>query len=197
MKKIIYLTIIAALGGLYYRAWLNKPGALQNEFVGLDDIAEEFQSVTYSITDSIGLGDEIMKIWTPPERARPYLAAIDQAEKKHGLPKNLLARLLYQESRYRADIISGKKRSPAGAIGIAQFMPATAAEMGINPLDPWQSIDAAGRYLARLYGRFGNWPEALAAYNWGQGNVSRKGLGKAPQETRNYFAQILGDLGLA
>lgn len=137
-----------------------------------------------------------MSIWKPPTAAAPYLAAIATAEQKYGLPTNMLARLLYQESRFRQDIITGKTTSPAGALGIAQFMPATAKEFGINPLDPFQAIDAAGKYLARLYGRFGSWSEALASYNWGQGNVSRKGLASAPTETRNYFTQILRDLGL-
>lgn len=136
-------------------------------------------------------------LWTAPSAAAPYLSAIAAAEARYGLPDNLLARLLYQESRYRPDIITGKTKSPAGALGIAQFMPATAREFGINPLDPFQSIDAAGRYLAQLFKRFGNWDEALAAYNWGQGNVARKGLDSAPAETRNYFSQILTDIGLA
>lgn len=135
--------------------------------------------------------------WTPPAAAAPYLGAIQAAERAYGLPSMLLARLLYQESRYRPDIISGATRSSAGAVGIAQFMPATAAELGIDPRDPWSSIDAAGRYLAQLYRRFGDWALALAAYNWGQGNVARSGLAAAPAETRAYYSQILSDVGLA
>lgn len=148
-----------------------------------------------------GIGDSVTKtlstMWTPPKEAAPYLSAIRAAEQANGLPANMLARLLHQESRYRADIISGKTKSPVGAIGIAQFMPATAKEFGINPLDPFQSIAAAGRYLKQLYNRFGSWDKALASYNWGQGNVSRKGLARAPTETRLYFTQILTDIGLA
>src|SRR4030065_1593917 len=66
-----------------------------------------------------------------------YRPTVEPAELRHGLPAGLLARLLYQESHYRTDIITGAERSPAGALGIAQFMPATAAEYGINPLDPY------------------------------------------------------------
>lgn len=135
--------------------------------------------------------------WSPPAAAAPYLSAIARAERVYGLPDQLLARLLWQESRYRADIIDGRSKSPAGAVGIAQFMPATAAEFGIDARDPWASIDAAGRYLSQLYRRFGNWPEALAAYNWGQGNVSRRGLDAAPAETRAYYSQIMADVGIA
>lgn len=133
-------------------------------------------------------------LWRPPEK---YAATIAQAEQASGLPVDMLARLLWQESRYRDDIITGRVRSPAGALGIAQFMPATAREMGIDPLNPAQAIPAAGRYLARLYRMFGNWSEALAAYNWGMGNVQRRGLASAPRETRNYYSQILADVNSA
>ena len=141
----------------------------------------------------IDQGRQLVGLWRPPVQ---YQDAIAAAEQSNGLPKDMLARLLWQESRYRDDIISGAKRSPAGAIGIAQFMPGTARDMGIEPSDPWQSISAAARYLAQQYKRFGDWASALASYNWGPGNVSRYGVGRAPAETQNYVAQILGDLGM-
>lgn len=125
-----------------------------------------------------------------------YRPAITAAENKYGLPNQMLARLLWQECRYKPAIIDGRIASPAGALGIAQFMPATAREMGIDPLDPFQAIDAAGRYLRSLYRQTGDWAKALAAYNWGIGNVTRKGMAAAPLETRNYFKQIMADIGL-
>ncbi|CAN7402974.1 transglycosylase SLT domain-containing protein [Acidovorax sp. LjRoot129] len=143
-----------------------------------------FEDMINSAKTSLGL-------WRPPAA---YAGMIATAETTHGIPRDMLARLLWQECRYREDIITGRVASSAGALGIAQFMPATAREMGIDPLNVPQAIDAAGRYLARLYNKFGNWTEALAAYNWGQGNVQRKGLGSAPQETRNYYSQILADV---
>lgn len=140
--------------------------------------------------------DSMAKIWTPPAAAAPYLDAIRAAESKYSLPENMLARLLQQESSYDPKIIDGTRRSPVGALGIAQFMPATAKQFGIDPLNPWQAIDAAGKYLAQLFRQFGNWADALAAYNWGPGNVKKRGIASAPTETRNYFGQILADLGL-
>lgn len=125
-----------------------------------------------------------------------YRGAIAQAEAANGLPSEMLARLLWQECRYKPSIIDGRVSSPRGAKGIAQFMPATAAEMGIDPLDPFQAIPAAGRYLGSLYRQTGDWSKALAAYNWGIGNVKRKGMDAAPRETRDYYAQILNDIGL-
>ena len=133
-----------------------------------------------------------------------YRPAVDAAERANGIPTGLLGRLLYQESHYRTDIITGQVKSAAGAVGIAQFLPSTAAEVGIDPFDPVQSINGAGRYLRRLFDRFGDWSLALMAYNWGQGNVAaylstgRGAKGQTlPAETSNYVAQIAGDVGLA
>lgn len=127
-----------------------------------------------------------------------FLPLIAQVERDNGIPAGMLDRLLYQESRYRTDIITGRVRSPVGAVGIAQFMPATAAELGVNPLDPRASIVAAGRYLRQVYGWVGNdWAKAAAGYNWGAGNVRKAvkahgpgWLARAPKETRDYVAAV-------
>lgn len=156
----------------------------------VESLGETVVSAAQSVRASV-LG------YSPDVVPTQYRAAIAQAEAANGIPAGLLARLLWQESRFRPDIIDGRTRSPVGAVGIAQFMPATAAEWGVNPLDPLQSIDGAGRYLAWLRRRVNTWAEALAAYNWGIGNVQRKGLAAAPLETRNYYSQILSDVGLA
>lgn len=155
-------------------------------------ITDSFDQTTVTFNQYIA--DPIratLGLWHPPAQ---YAGLIADAERANGIPTDILARLLYQECRWRKDIITGATVSPVGAQGIAQFMPATAREMGINPLNPPEAINAAGVYLARLYAKFGNWSEALAAYNWGQGNVVRKGLDNAPTETRNYYTQILADV---
>lgn len=146
---------------------------------------------------ALSLGRTIGNLWSPPPAAAPYAAAIAQAEAKYGLPPNLLARQLDIESdHYAVDVVAGHRTSSAGAVGIAQFVPATAAELGVDPTNPFSAIDGAARYMRVLYEKFGSWEAALAAYNWGQGNMSRKGLGSAPIETREYIAAILGPLGL-
>lgn len=141
--------------------------------------------------------------WQPPEKAAQYIDAIRQAERTHGLPHNLLARLLYQESRYRDDIIEGRLKSSAGAVGIAQFLPGTAQEMGVDLFDgdPLDDIDGAARYLRRWFDYFGKWPLALAAYNWGPGNVRRAvetgmPMTQWPTETQKYVTEIMSDAGL-
>lgn len=133
-----------------------------------------------------------------------YEDAIRTAEMQFGIPQDLLARLLYQESHYRPEIISGAKKSPAGAIGIAQFMPTTAADRGVDPYNPWSSITGAASYLQWLYSRLGRWDYALMAYNWGIGRVKAWAEGRPdpitkryetpPPETQNYLAQITWDV---
>jgi soluble lytic murein transglycosylase-like protein len=137
-----------------------------------------------------------------------YAVAIREAEKRYDIPTDLLARLLYQESRYRPEVIDGSKRSPVGAIGIAQFMPAAASDMGLmgagydHRTNPFKSIDAAAKYLRAMYRMFNDWRHALMAYNWGPGNVQKHLRGdpsklNIPMETSTYVAQITADVPVA
>lgn len=143
------------------------------------------------VSDAVEAVEAQIMSWVTPAKGKVYQAVFDAATAAYGLPAGLLSRVAYQESRYNPKAVS-----PAGAIGLMQFMPATAKDFNLNPLDPEASIWAAAKYLKQLHTRFGNWKEALAAYNWGQGNVARKGLAQAPAETRSYFGSILADLGL-
>lgn len=133
-----------------------------------------------------------------PEQFRPL---IERAAAQYGVPPDLLGRLLRQESGFRPDVISGQRLSTAGAQGIAQFMPGTAKEMGVDPLNPESAIPGAARYLSQLQEQFGgDINHAVAAYNWGPGNM-QKWLGsgadpsRMPDETRNYMSAILGQGG--
>jgi len=109
---------------------------------------------------------------------------------KQGLGKysDLLVRQAKQESNFNP-----YATSPKGAGGIFQHMPATAKELGIDPYDPTQSIQGGVKYMGQLLNKYqGDQTKALAAYNWGMGNVDRQGLEKAPAETQNYLKNILG-----
>lgn len=106
------------------------------------------------------------------------------------LPVPFFIRLLFQESGFKADVVSR-----AGAQGIAQFMPDTAATVGLhNPFDPLQAIEASARLLADLARQFGNLGLAAAAYNAGprriQDWLAKKG--KLPEETQHYVRTITG-----
>lgn len=115
-----------------------------------------------------------------------YLAYLSQLEKEKGLPSGLLKAQMKAES-------SGNPRavSPVGAMGAFQFMPATAKQYGIDPFDPMQAAKAAAQMNSEMLNKYqGDLPSALAAYNWGQGNVDRKGLENMPAETKDYIAKI-------
>lgn len=124
-----------------------------------------------------------------------YDDLIHAAAIQYGIRPQILYNLLYAESRFRSDIITGKVRSSTGALGIAQFMPTTAIqELGsINAaLDPLRAIPGAARYLAKLIRSAGSETAGIAAYNWGIGNVLFKGLKRAPGETVRYVLAING-----
>ncbi|MES2367196.1 MAG: lytic transglycosylase domain-containing protein [Pseudomonadota bacterium] len=144
------------------------------------------------IGDAMESVTSIFSNW--PSGSDDYQVMIQNASNDSGVPVAILAWLLWKESRYNPAIISGAKRSSVGAMGIAQFMPATAIdELGSvdAALNPAQAIPGAANYLAKLYNTAGSWAGALAAYNWGIGNVQRKGIANAPAETTDYYTTIL------
>src|SRR3954469_21289721 len=106
------------------------------------------------------------------------------------LPVDFFTRLIWRESSFRTTVVSR-----AGAQGVAQFMPGTARERGLqDPFDPEQAIPAAAALLSDLGRRFGNLGLAAAAYNAGPGRVSAwvQGSGGLPAETRDYVLRITG-----
>jgi hypothetical protein len=114
---------------------------------------------------------------------------IDRMAAEHGVDVKLAHALVKVESNYRADAVS-----PKGAMGLMQLMPATARQYAIDdPFDPVQNLTAGLRHLRGLLDRYGRGKEslALAAYNAGEGAVSRyKGI-PPYRETQNYVQRIL------
>jgi soluble lytic murein transglycosylase-like protein len=117
----------------------------------------------------------------------PYGAEITAAAKRHGIDPALLAGLIEQESGFDAGARSG-----AGAVGLTQLMPATAAGLGVtDPTDPAQSIEGGAKYLAQQLEHFGgDVARALAAYNAGPGAVERFGGVPPYAETQNYVRSV-------
>lgn len=135
---------------------------------------------------------KVVRLWKANPKAAQYLPRLAAAERKYGLPTDLLARMAYQESRWRDDIVSGQLKSKAGALGLMQIVPAM--HPGVNPLDVSAAIDYAGHYVQQLYKQFGQWDLAVAAYNAGPGNV-KKYKGVPPfEETQKYVREVFADL---
>lgn len=115
---------------------------------------------------------------------------VNAAAAKYGIPANIFNSLVRQESGGNQGA-----RSPVGAIGLTQLMPATAASLGVDPNDPTQNLDGGARYLAAQYKKYGRWDYALAAYNAGPGAVDQyKGV-PPYTETQNYVKNILAMSG--
>jgi soluble lytic murein transglycosylase-like protein len=119
----------------------------------------------------------------------PFGAEIDAAATRYGIDPGLLGGLVRQESGF-----DPRAHSPAGAMGLTQLMPATAASLGVtDPYDPAQALDGGAKYLRQMLDRFGNDPaKALAAYNAGPNAVARYGGVPPYAETQNYVRNILG-----
>jgi hypothetical protein len=123
-----------------------------------------------------------------PARYAPIIA---RAAERWQVSAHLLAAQIYAESNFNPFATS-----PAGAQGIAQFMPGTAAGLGLrDPFDAAASIDAQAHLMHDLLGRFGSVPLALAAYNAGPGAVAACGCVPPYPETQAYVAKIIGLLG--
>ena len=119
-----------------------------------------------------------------------YRARVAQLAARYDLSPSLIEALVWQESRWRPTAVSS-----AGARGLAQLMPGTAQQMGVNPDDPDANLEGGARYLRMQLDRFGgDLEKALAAYNAGPGRVERAGGVPAIRETQIYVAAIMGRL---
>jgi hypothetical protein len=120
---------------------------------------------------------------------------IEAAARANGLPVEFFARVIWQESRFAPDRVGPRTRSGERALGIAQFMPGTAAERRLlDPFDPVQALPKSAEFLRELRGQFGNLGLAAAAYNAGPQRLRDflAGTRTLPAETRNYVLAITG-----
>jgi soluble lytic murein transglycosylase-like protein len=129
----------------------------------------------------------------PPPVPTQFAGALTQAAASANVSPTLLAALVWQESRWNPRAVS-----PKGAMGLAQLMPGTARDLGVNPADPLQNLVGGARYLRQLLDQFdGNVEKALAAYNAGPARVRSAGGVPAIAETRAYVSSIVRRISLS
>jgi soluble lytic murein transglycosylase-like protein len=150
---------------------------------------------SHSASDKHQQSPSAQPLHAPNAPQGSYIDIARQAALSVGINPDLFIRQIRQESAFNSGAMS-----PAGAIGIAQFMPATAANMGVDPYNPVQSLYGAARLMANLSAMYGgNYAMALAAYNAGPGIVQyaiymggSNWRAYLPAETQNYIAVIMG-----
>jgi soluble lytic murein transglycosylase-like protein len=142
--------------------------------------------------------------WKSANDGPKWVPFINLVESSLAIPPDLLARMAFQESSFLPARIDGTQPSPAGALGILQLMPQffveVRAPIPFSESSVQSQIRRAGQYLVSLHARFGDWAEALAAYNFGPGNEDKylqHKIAGLPAETTNYVTEILADVPMA
>ncbi|EMC1043098.1 lytic transglycosylase domain-containing protein [Serratia marcescens] len=149
---------------------------------------EKYQSASAATSPSEGPWAKYQQPQTEQSPPQTGGDVVSDAEQRFGIPAGLLSAVISKESSGNSKAIS-----PKGAIGLGQVMPGTARGMGYDPEElkrnPALQVEAAGRYLKQMLDAHGNVTDALAAYNWGPGNVQKFMRGEKtqiPAETVNY-----------
>jgi hypothetical protein len=127
---------------------------------------------------------------------QPVCLLLESAARSNGLPIEYFVRLIWRESRFKPGAVGPRTRSGRHALGIAQFMPRTAAERDLlDPFNPIEALPKAAEFLKDLRDQFGNLGLAAAAYNAGPRRVRDwlAGTGGMPSETRAYVKAVTGN----
>ena len=170
--------------------WISGPNVLQ--FETGDFAAQEAAPLAEIPAEAAVFPDYAVADTALHARGVPdaYTAKVAELSERFDLSPALIEALVWQESRWRAGALSS-----AGARGLAQLMPGTAREMGVNADDPYANLEGGARYLREQLDRFdGDLEKALAAYNAGPGRVIDAGGIPRIRETQTYVASIMGRL---
>lgn len=176
---------VLGLGAVGYFVYTQRQQVESDVQTGVEDVQAAVQG-----WQTVGQGP----LWVP---------VINGAENRYGIPPNLLARMAYQESRFRPDVIDGSTpNASSGALGILQMLPkyfsAVAVPLPFTQADTANQIDQAAQELARLFTVYHDWGLAVAAYNDGEGNIDAylkvPPQHVLPQQTIDYVAEVFADV---
>jgi soluble lytic murein transglycosylase-like protein len=189
-KQLMLLLLLGGALFFYFRGGKTNAGTI---LLPLDYPKKPIGNNTNIITDWLS---DIMP-WTTPEPGKQFDPYFEQATNLYNLPQGMLSRLAYQESRYNPNALG-----TSGEVGIMQIIPRW--HPNVDASKPKEAIFYAASYLRQNYDRFKSWDKALAAYNWGPGNLANaiedngdNWLTVAPTITQKYVTQILTDIGIA
>lgn len=180
---------IDGLGFIEDKTARKSSGSKHSEGSNFESILEQ-ETTIYAQPESTQMGNgTTSKAVHSPTSLEGYF---QQAANTYGVDINLLKAVAKQESGFKSDVVSS-----AGAIGIMQLMPGTAAAMGVkDPYNAQENIMGGAKYLSRLLAKYnGNVSLALAAYNAGSGNVDKYNGIPPFSETQNYVKNVLANMG--
>ncbi len=183
---LLLLLIIACCGSIVYA--LDQDGVITA-------IESRLNTATLQVTSQVSLSETLPSYPSISGSKSGYVELAKQDAIAAGIPPVLFVRQINQESGFNPNEVS-----PAGAEGIAQFMPDTAQGLGIDPWNPVQALQGAAQLMARYQHNYGgDYAKALAAYNGGSGTLQGcidtyddQWLSCEPAETQRYVRAILG-----
>jgi soluble lytic murein transglycosylase-like protein len=184
-RALVFVVGVGVVGYLIYQQ-MSSGGSSENP---LEDAAEDVEAAVNG--------------WAQVNEGPTWVPVINQAEAAAGIPTNLLARMAYEESRFRPDVITGETASTAGALGILQLEPEYFSTVQVpvpfSTADTQAQITQAAQQLASLYAAFNDWGYAVAAYNCGETCMKNvlAGSQAMPSETSAYVSDILTDVPVA
>ncbi len=180
------------------RTWLYLAGG-----AGVLYLLSRTQTVQNVVESGVDTVQAAISGWQTVQQGPQWVPVINVVENNLGIPANLLARVAYQESHFRPEIIDGTQPGGAGELGILQLMPKWFTSVHVpvpfTAQDTAAQIQEAGQLLVNLYQHYRDWGLAVAAYNDGQGNVDSylAGTHTLPASTITYVSEVLTDVPLS